>query len=302
MNLKNTICGVFSLIMLSVHGQAIALLRDNNQIFEVAELAVIKLVLLAPYSGISLRSFDIPEFENKQPIDLYKVTLEAHKQLRRLHRNFGIAEMPVAQIVEADITEEDVYDLLELLNQGLDVLLEQRGLERPLGPESVIGKSAEINYARLWYLTHILTDMLAPPDTQAILAQLAFVKASLNTIARTRKLKNSKDSKTSFDKKSPRDVMLVAYQNLHLLGRLQRRLQIDPVRPGSVATGPVAIDAIYEVTRSTVAHLHQTRLTLGLPRPAAFIVVDHKPSFSELYRAMRDIHDKLIAMTGSITL
>jgi len=281
---------------------ALAEIRDNNHIFEVAELGIIKVELLAQTSGIALGKLAVPEFENKKPDDLYQRTLETQELLRELQDKSHVAVLPVVEPLAEQIRNEDTYDLLELINEGLDVLLEQQNLERPLGPESLYGKSANDNYSRLWYLNRLLVELNSPPDSRSVQTQLAFIKKSLQSIAKHKTLPTAGLALQQYQQKRFRDVMLVAYQNSHLLSRLQRQLKVRPIKPAIPDTYTQDLIDIFELTRSTIGHLYRTRITLGLPEPGSVDAATKDSSVDDIYLSMREIRAELMAMTRSQAL
>ncbi len=290
------------LLVICSNTQAQTEIRDNNHIYEVAELGIIKLELLAQTSGIALGKLTVPEFKNKRSTDLYQQALAVFGLLRQLQQKSSVAVLAGVKPLARPVIYDDSFDLLDYINQGLDVLLEQQNLERPLGPESLVGKSANDNYGQLWYLKQLLVELNSPPDSRSVQTQLAFIKISLDSIARHRSLNLADPLTQQFEQKSYRDVMLVAYQNLHLLGRLQRVLNVKPVIPGIMKTGAKQLIDIFELTRSTIGDLYRTRINLGLPDPGSVAAETEDSSVEDIYMRMREIHAQLVAMTRSQTL
>lgn len=298
-NIKLTVALLFGLCLCR---SLSADIRDNNHIYEVAELGIIKVELLAQTSGIALGKLSLPAFENKQPVDLYQQALEALGLLRRLQQNSRVDVLVDLEPLQQPVSYDDSYDLLEYINEGLDDLLKQQNLERPLGPESLYGKSADHNYGRLWYLNQLLVELNSPPDSRSVQTQLAYIKISLESIAKLKLLNSAGAVTRQYEQKSYRDVMLVAYQNWHLLGRLQRALNVEPVAPGTMGSGAKQLIDIFELTRSTIGDLYRTRIHLGLPEPGSVAAETEDSSVDDIYLSMREIHALLIAMTGSQAL
>ena len=292
-------CGLIGVTFCTV---TLSEIRDNNHIYEVAELGIIKLELLAQTSGIALGRLAVPEFENKRPEDLYQRTLETHALLRELQAKSHAPTLAQVKPLVAKVQNEDTYDLLESINEGLDLLLEQQNLERPLGPESLYGKSANDNYSRLWYLNRLLVELNSPPDSRSVQTQLAFIKKSLMSISDHKSLLTADLISQKYHRKSFRDVMLVAHQNLHLLGRLQRQFGVTPILPKTPDIGTQRLIDIFELTRSTIGHLHRTRIALELPDPGTVEAATEESSVDDIYLGMREIHAELMAMTRSQTL
>ena len=285
-----------------LYAQAFAGIRDNNHIYEVAELGIIKVELLAQTSGIALGKLAVPEFENKQPIDLYQRTVETHKLLRKLQAKSGVDALREIAPLPVQAGNDDTYDLLESINEGLDVLLAQQDLERPLGPESLYGKSANDNYSRLWYLNRLLVALNSPPDSRSVQTQLAFIRKSLQRIAEHKSLQSAKLLPQQYQQKNFRDAMLVAYQNLHLLGRLQRQLLVKPLSPGTPGVDAGELIDLFELTRSTIGQLYRIRVSLGIPDPGMVDAITEQISAEDIYSSVQVIHAELIAMTGSKAL
>ena len=273
--------------------------RNNNHVYQLAELSVVKAELLAKQTNASIAEVDIPVFQNQLPIHLYAKAIDVHNQLRQLQRQYGINQMPEQSLPDKPVRTANVYELLERVSAGLDTLLKHKGLGLPPEPEPKRGKSTEDNYTELWYLTRILSAMVPPPDTKSIQTQLNIVKSSLASIASKQSLRKADVLTVAKIAREPRAIMLVAYQNMHLLGRLQRRLELEPIHPGTLGTGDLRLSDIYDITRYTIADLHRTRITLGLSRLEADGVVTTETSINDLYQSLREIHDQLIAMTGS---
>jgi hypothetical protein len=273
--------------------------RNNNHVFQVAESSVMKAELLAKQANASIAEVDIPVFQNQLPIHIFAKAIDVHNQLRQLQRQYGINEMPEQSLPDKPVRTGNVYELLERVSSGLDALLKHKGLELPPEPEPKQGRSTEDNYAKLWYLTRILSAMVSPPDTKSIQTQLNIVKSSLTNIAKQQSLNKARVVTVANIARTPRDIMLVAYQNMHLLGRLQRRLELEPLQPGTLGTGDLVLSDVYDITRYTIADLQRTQITLGLSNPDADTAVTSETSINDLYQSVRDIHDQLIVMTGS---
>jgi hypothetical protein len=273
--------------------------RNNNHVFQLAESSVIKAELLAKQANASIAEVDIPVFQNQLPIHLYVKAIDVHNQLRQLQRQYGISEMPEQSLPEKPLRTASVYELLERVKGGLNTLLKLKGLDLPPEPEPKRGKSTEDNYAELWYLTRILSSLVPPPDTKSIQTQLNIVMSSLAIIARQQSLNKADILTVAKIARKPRAIMLLAYQNMHLLGRLQRRLEVEPIHPGTLGTGDLRLSDIYDITRYIIADLHRTRITLGLSKLEAGNAVTSETSINDLYQSFRDIHDQLIVMTGS---
>ena len=273
--------------------------RNNNHVFQLAESNAIKAELLASQANGSLAEVNIPVFQNQLPIHLFAKAIDVHNQVRQLQQKNGINQMPEQSLPENSVRTANVYSLLELVSGGLDTLLKHKGLAIPPIPEPERGKSTEDNYAKLWYISRVLSTMVPPPDSKSIQTQLNIIKSSLASIAEHKSLNKADVSTVVNLERSPRAVILVAYQNLHLLGRLQRRLEVEPIQAGALGTGELVLSDVYDLTRYTIADLHRTLISLGLPKSKAGTAVNSETGLNDLYQSLRDIHDQLIVMTGS---
>ena len=148
------------LTLFAMSSSTFGALPNHNKVFQLAELSVIKVELLAQQAGAPMQKIKIPDYQNPLPKHLYAEAIEVYDQIRKLQKLNGVNVMPAQTLPDESMRTANVYALLELINESLNRVLVKKGIERPVELERVHGKSIEHNYAALWYLTRTLTTMV----------------------------------------------------------------------------------------------------------------------------------------------
>ncbi|RMF13012.1 MAG: hypothetical protein D6758_14005 [Gammaproteobacteria bacterium] len=276
-----------------------AAIRNNNHVFALSTQCEAGLEAVAGALGKPLPNPDTPVFQNRLPIHLYAKTLDFHDQVRQLQQANGVPPLPAEGLPEGTVRPRNVYRLLEAACEGLYAIGKARGLQPPPEPESALGKTTDDNYARLWRLTQRMAALVPPPQASDVARELARAEKALDNLASSQSLTTTEDiTAPGTPSTSPRAMLLVGYQVLHLTGRLQRQLNVEAIRPGSVKTGQVTLQDLYDLARILNADLHRTLQALRQPGITA-APAPESADIETLARRWAQLRDRLLALTGS---
>ncbi|WP_369601620.1 hypothetical protein AAIA72_01130 [Hahella sp. SMD15-11] len=256
---------VLLLWLLAQAFSATAAIRNNNHVFALTRQCDAGLEAMAGILNKPLPDPPAPVFQNTLPIHLYARTLDFYDQVRQLQTARGATPLPPESLPEGTVAPRHVHALLEKACRGVFDLLVAAGSQIPEEPDLPLGKTVDDNYTQLWRLTQRMAALVPPPNAKDVARELDRVSAALDALAKARSLHEASGTIPAADNTpSERTLLLISYQILHLTGRLQRQLDVEPIRPGSLKTGPVTLSDLYDVARMLSADLHRTFQSLNL--------------------------------------
>ncbi len=284
-----------SLVLMLITPCSLAAIVNNNHVYQLSDTMNQKVVALTKSKGKSLPEVDLPIFLDKLPIHLYAKSLDVYDQIKRLNASSQLEEK---QLPFKTLRPKDVFDLLEEASTALDKELLAAGLD-PAGyeVELPLGKSSADAYQNLWLLTYHLALLVPPPDMADTLAQIQRIEDEIKIVAKNKSLNFQPSASKSAQDKKVRDVILVMYQDMHLLGRLQRKLGTEAIIPGTPRSGELKITDIYDTARTTLADIHRMKIVMNIEESAPVNTSVSSASMNDLYAKSRSIHDLLLHLS-----
>ena len=285
--------GIWLLVLMASYSHAAIV--NNNHIYQLSDTMNQKVVALTKSKGKNHADVELPIFLDKLPIHLYAKSLDVYDQIRRLSESSQLEEK---QLPFKTLRPKDVLDLLAEASTVLDQELQAVNID-PSGfeVELPLGKTAADVYQNLWLLTYNLALLVPPPDMGDTLAQIQRIEDEIKIIAKSKSLSFQAPLTKSVSNKNVRDVLLVLYQDMHLLGRLQRKLGTEAIIPGTPRSGELKITDIYDTARNTLADLHRMKTALTIEESAPTGKSMSSATMNDLYTKARSIHDVLLSLS-----
>jgi hypothetical protein len=270
---------------------------NNNHLYKKISGLHLKVEALAKAHKKTIQDVEAPTFSDRLPTHLYAKAIDIYDQLRRLDPNM---DLPTLTLPNKTLRPRDVIGPLDQINLVLDRLLAEK-MVLMIVPESepVLGKTGSDVYQQLWWLSKLLSQLVPPPTAPETLAQLEVISEEINQITQALKLEVPNASLGKYSGKIPRDVLLVIYQNLHLLGRWERQLNVETSAPGALRSGVMTMDEVYESTRSFLADVHRMKTALSITTDVKTPELKKEASLDTLYAKAKVIHDQLRALTDA---
>ncbi len=276
---------------------ASAAIVNNNHLFQMSSTLNQKVLALANAKKITITDIDAPIFSGKLPIHLYAKSLDIYDQTRRLSDDNSLPDKGLPNSI---LRPTNVLNLLSDINDVMDSALRNAQIN-PQGfeQERPLGKNANEAFRDLWLLSYRLAALVPPPNAIETLHQLNMIEAQVRLIATQTQLTIPSVSLGEASAKTPRDVMLTLYQDMHLLGRLQRQLGTEAIAPGALRSGELGMADIYDTARTLLADLHRMKTSLSIDNAAKNIPMPKTASLNDLYSRAQLVHDLLLSLTGS---
>ncbi|WP_020408127.1 hypothetical protein [Hahella ganghwensis] len=288
--------GIMALLTTS---QCYAAIVNNNHLYQLSEAMNQKVQELTKAKGKSVTDFEPPVFLDKLPIHLYAKSLDVYDQIKRLNPSSSLEDK---ELPFKTLRPKDVMELLAEASDALDKELVANNIDpAAFEVERPLGKSGADAYQNLWLLTNRLAILVPPPNIADTLHQIRRIEQEIRLIATSKGLNVPSASSIQASNKTVRDVLLVMYQDMHLLGRLQRILGTEAIIPGSPRTGELQVTDIYDTARTTLADLHRMKTALLINSSAPSANKSGSASLDDLYAQARVIHDLLLKLTNSAT-
>jgi len=288
---------LLGMVALVVPRSASTAIVNNNHLYQMSDTLNQKVLALARARKVSIKATDAPIFSDKLPIHLYAKSLDIYDQTRRLSSD---KSLPDKELPNTVLRPTNVLELLSDVNMAMDGILRNEKLDpQSFERERPMGKNASEAFRDLWLLSYRLAALVPPPDVKDTLHQLDMIEQEVRLIAAKKQLASPVFELIPVTDKTSRDVMLVLYQDMHLLGRLQRELNTEAMIPGLLRSGKLGMTDIYDAARTILADLHRMKTSLSIDASADKPVTPSSASINALYSRAHLIHDLLLSLTGS---
>jgi hypothetical protein len=212
----------------------------------------------------------VPPQTNKTPSHVLQKCFEVMEKINRLRRIEKLGEITIPSYPARNITPNEVYDLVERLEQEFWLVLAHRHDIPPyyLTSHSIPGKTPNDVYRELWAISYALNPLLgmrgvSPNDAYAlselILAEIRFLRNSQNLIGDIPPPSLSKGH-------HPNHTLQTASTLLTTIARAQENLWLTPAVPNPVPRRVITASDVYDGLLGILAELQRIKYRLGLER------------------------------------
>lgn len=273
-----------------------AAIVNPNHLYQETERLQQRLALLRQKAGLPA---EIPQpgiQDNKLPIHLYIKAGEVHDYAAALQQARGLTPSAPLPLPDASVRPNMVMDPLQQIEQQLDSLLTASQIPLPSDePEMPLGKSTNDVYRALWQLANGFDGLVPAAGNAQIIAALTQVQSGLAPLAKQLGKTLPTPSAEAASDKTPLDNNLVAYQCLHLMGRLLRQLNIEPTAPSHFPVGSINHQQVYDSALNLLAEVQKARASLGITDalPAA---APRQGDDNQIYAQLGQLRATLLAL------
>jgi hypothetical protein len=283
--------------LLSLPISSFGAIVNNNHLFKKSEQIIAQLQAIREFQQLAAIQPEPGVVANKIPMSLLYKTIQLNEKTVELQQKLGLSpDRPVNAELKV-IRPRDVMpylDELELrldsVEQALGISLAQAPIDRPLG------KSANDVYRQLLVIESLFDGLVAPQSWSAVSRDLEWILIDLKQIAQKEGLSFEVREPDAMQGYEATDVNLVAFQNLHLLGRLLRQLNFDAFPPGSLPVGLVETHQVADCILMLRSELDRLSFTLGLDRVPEPATIPLLADANAAYGAMIALRGGLLMM------
>lgn len=202
----------------------------------------------------------------KLPLHVYGKSLELLEKIARMQSDLGMEAVALGPVPLTEITPSDVFGLTVTVLQELRRIKRHLGVTNEIGEvEFVGGKTPSDVYENVWrasYSMDAIVGAISPGyvyrNTEYILDDLRQIKAGIGA-ASGFKAPDAEEGKT------PKDVNIEGFKNLHRITRLERKLGMPaPLRVSAFPYGNIEPSDVYDTTNVILAELVRVKLHLGI--------------------------------------
>jgi len=234
----------------------------------------------------------------KKPIHVYAKALEVMEKVARAQARQGLKKAEVGGIPIRKISPTEVFAISERILAELHRLKQKLNITKTISePQFVAGKRPSDVYETMWRASYLLDGVAGEIEPSFVFRNARLILAELGQISD--KLGTAKLIKLPevIAGKKPRDVNLQSFKNMHLLARLQRKLNIEPLRAPSFPSGKITPSDVYYTTNILLAELVRIKVALGIntPRPTVTLLEGKKPA--DVLAQMKLIADNISVLT-----
>jgi hypothetical protein len=188
--------------------------------------------------------------------------------------------IPTPDFEAKKFTPGDVLDSLDVIVVELRRYKDEIGAEDEITPTPLVAnKTPSDVYENIWRASYLLDGVAGHLDPNTVFRNVVAVQAEVGLIAAKLGVRIRSTALKPKPGKTPTDVNIEGFKNFHRVGRLQRLMGMDPLRPPSFPAGKVSPSDCYDTKNILIAELIRIKVELGITEKRAPISVplDKRP-------------------------
>ncbi len=239
------------LLLLLVLPQSLyAVEKTPNDVFAKVLIIRSQVEMLWDYHHVKRAWPTVVPQTNKTPSHVLQKCFEVMEKINRLRRIEELGDITIPAYPARNISPNEVYDLVQRLEQELWLLLEYKHGVTPycVAPQKVVGKSPNDVYRELWAVSYALNPLLGmrgvgPNDAYAlseqILDEIRFLRNSQNIIGDIGRPSLSTGH-------HPNHALYAVSDLMTTIARAQNNLWLIPAVPNKVPRQVITISDVYD--------------------------------------------------------
>jgi len=207
----------------------------------------------------------------KKPIHVYAKALEVMEKVARAQARQDMTKMTVGTIPIRHISPTEVFAISDRILAELRRLKQKLNITKTISkPKFVAGKRPSDVYENMWRASYLLDAVAGEIEPSFVFRNSRLILAELRQISAKLGVSSLTTAPLVVAGKRPKDVNLQSFKNMHLLARLQRKLNIEPLRAPSFPSGTITPSDVYDTTNILLAELVRIKVALKIitPRPS----------------------------------
>ncbi len=275
-----------------------AAIVNSNHLYQKSQLIQQRLVLIRQADNLPKDTWQPGIQANKLAVHLYAKVGEIAFKTNQLQAKLGLQQSEVPQLPFSTIRPRSVMPPLQKIDDQLVAVMQKLSLDPDIPePERPLGKTVEDVYRNLWYISGQFDGLVPATSFTQVYDASQKVLKELELLGKKAGLKVKVPSATlSYQNKTARDTNLVAYQNLHLIGRLLRHLQVEATVPGQFPVGEQTPADTYDSTLNMLVELHKAKVSKGLEQSVALQKSTGLKTADQVYAEQKRIHKALLGI------
>ncbi len=236
----------------------------------------------------------------KNPIHVYGKCLEVIEKIGRAQSSWGITPAQVGQIPIRNVTPSEVYDCVERILVELQRIKTQLNISVTItSPPLADDKLPSHVYENMWKASYLLDAAAGQISPSYVYRNTQLVINEIKLIAKFQKISmETVEVPASIDGKTPKDVNLQGFKNLHTFSKWQRKLGVDPLRVSGFPSGNIRPSDVYDTTNNMLAELVRIKAHLSITSPRGFISVVEGKTPPDVFAQMQVISSLLKDIIG----
>ncbi|MCG8426387.1 MAG: hypothetical protein MI754_03410 [Chromatiales bacterium] len=235
-----------------------------SHVYQASQQLINDIKLIREHSNVTT-SAKVPGLQtHKLPLHAYTKSLEVRAKVGRLQKKHNLPAITAAEIPLKKLTPGDVLESIEVLLAETDKIKQALNINQ-LAPSVPFepGKTSSNVYENLWAASYLLDDLVGPinpnlvfRNVQYALNEVAIIANKLNIALPDKPPARQSDIK-------PKHPNIAGFKNLYRIARVERKLDIAPVRVSNFPEGKIAPADVYDTTNNILAELIRLKVHMG---------------------------------------
>ena len=271
--------------------------KTPSHLYQQTENIIAEIRLLRQSLGIADAPRDPGVQVKKRPLHVYAKSLEIVEKIARAQKRLGLDPVAVPQIPLQKITSGDVFDVTQLVLQQVRRIKAKEGINQTIAPAPLTeNKTPSDVYENMWRASYLMDGLAGPTDpnlvyrnTQYILSELALIAPKLGVFL-------NGSAPAPLAGKTPVDVNIEGFKNLHKTSILQRKLALTPLRVPTFPGGKITPADVFDTTNMLLAELVRLKVHFGIGQARAYMAPPQGKKPADVLAQMQQIGTSLDAM------
>ncbi len=305
-NDKSLFSNVIIFICLSLFaGQSGAAVTPSDVYHKVSVINA-ELKLIRHNLGITKEVREPALQANKIPAHVYIKSLELFNKVSKLQEKHGVASKIKPEILIKDISLENVLSLIDSIHSEVIRIKNQLGINQLIKKiEFYAGRTPSNVYENVWQSSYLIDSMIKDIGSVDVLENTLRIQSELNLIASHLNVELPNVAGEPQSGKSPKQVHLQGYINLHKFSLLEEALKMKAFRVSAYPKTKVSPSDVYDTTNMMLAEINRIKFHFGIEQRAQSIKqsiqsesVLGRKSPPHVLVQMNLINDQLVYLTG----
>jgi hypothetical protein len=285
-----------SLILFS--GNSVAVVTPSNVYHKVSMINA-EIKLIRNELGVTKKVREPVLQINKMPVHVYIKSLELFKKVSKLQKKHGIASNPPLELPIQDINSENVLSVVDKIYDEVIRVKKQLGINQSIKEiEFYVGRTPSNVYENIWQVSYLIDGMIKPIKSTDVYENTLRVQSELSLIASYLNIALPNLVGDPQSGKTPRQVHLQGYINMHKFALLEEKLNMKAYRVPAYPKTKISSSDAYDVTNMMLAEINRIKVHLGIKQVAQYETVIGRKRPSHALAEMNLINEQVASLTG----
>jgi len=235
---------------------------------------------------------------HKMPVHVYIKSIELFNKISKLQKKHGIASSAPPEVPIQTITPENVISVINRIYDEVVRIKKHLGINQSIKNIALYsGRTPSNVYENIWQASYLIDGMIKAINPTEVFENTLRVQSELNLIANHLKVELPNVLGEPQSGKTPKQVHLQGYINLHKFSLLEEQLKMEVSRVPAYPKTKISPSDVYDTTNLMLAEINRIKAHLGIKQSTKSEKVSARKRPSHVLAQMNLINDQVTFLT-----